>query len=210
MPSTSKKKTQRWCFVPGCDSGYRSCSEKVSLFRAPTCQELFLKWARAIPRADKPLQENSAVCAKHFDERFIQREFRHIVNGVEVSIPRDVPLLRDDAVPTLFPNLPKYISKTLPKERKRQGSNSMEENMSVKCSIFLSSFLHCQRDIRSEEEAQEALFYRANLAVCCGVGRMQEFHQVDLSNVTKSTGGSLYANACNGSVSLGMLLIILG
>ncbi|KAL3219176.1 hypothetical protein MRX96_030625 [Rhipicephalus microplus] len=74
--------------------------------------------------------------------------------------------------------------------------------MSVKCSIFLSSFLHCQRDIRSEEEAQEALFYTANLAVCCGVGRMQEFHQVDLSNVTKSTGGSLYANACNGSVSL--------
>ncbi|KAL3242480.1 hypothetical protein MRX96_021095 [Rhipicephalus microplus] len=77
-----------------------------------------------------------------------------------------------------------------------------EENMSVKCSIFLSSFLHCQRDIRSEEEAQEALFYTANHAVCRGVGRMQEFHQVDLSNVTKSTGGSLYANACNGSVSL--------
>ncbi|KAL3250291.1 hypothetical protein MRX96_055554, partial [Rhipicephalus microplus] len=63
--------------------------------------------------------------------------------------------------------------------------------MSVKCSIFLSSFLHCQCDIRSEKEAQEALFYTANLAVCCGVGRMQEFHQVDLSNVTKSTGGSL-------------------
>lgn len=124
MPSTSKNKTQGWCFVPWCDSGYKSCSEKVSLFRAPACQDLFLKWSRAIPRADKTLQDTSAVCAKHFDARYIQKEFRHIVNGVEVVIPRDIPVLRDDAVPTVFPNLPKYISKALPKERKRRESGS--------------------------------------------------------------------------------------
>lgn len=56
--------------------------------------------------------------------RYIQKEFRHIVNGVEVVIPRDIPVLRDDAVPTVFPNLPKYISKALPKERKRRESGS--------------------------------------------------------------------------------------
>lgn len=71
MPSTAKKKTQRWCFVPGCDVGYTKCVEKVSLFRAPACPEQFSKWARAIPRADKPLQENSAVCARHFDARYV-------------------------------------------------------------------------------------------------------------------------------------------
>ncbi|KAL3200414.1 hypothetical protein MRX96_013359 [Rhipicephalus microplus] len=120
--------------------------------------------------------------------------------------------LRATSATTLPPSRPSvfFITDRNNGVRFLVDTGAKEENMSVKCSIFLSSFLHCQRDIRSEEEAQEALFYRANLAVCCGVDRMQEFHQVDLSNVTKSTGGSLYANACNGSVSLGMLLIILG
>ncbi|KAH9367687.1 hypothetical protein HPB48_012803 [Haemaphysalis longicornis] len=222
--------------------------------------------------------------------RYIQKDFRHIVNGVEVVIPRDVPVLRDDAVPTVFPNLPKYISKALPKERKRRGSGShsvppkktrtepegsgssqedgattdveeaavdgsakhfiynlrhpsehwctqtfrkekavsyqtaeytsshvppdvfhkiavfelQEEEAPVKCSIFLSGFLHCCRDIQSEEEAQEVLCYTANLQVCCGVGRNGEFPQVNLSNITKSTGQRLHASTCDGSVSQGV------
>ncbi|KAH8034653.1 hypothetical protein HPB51_000133 [Rhipicephalus microplus] len=65
------KKTQRWCFVPGCDAGYKSCGERLSLFRTPAREDEFEKWARAIPRADKPLQEKSAVCERHFDPRCI-------------------------------------------------------------------------------------------------------------------------------------------
>ncbi|XP_042147422.1 uncharacterized protein LOC121836558 [Ixodes scapularis] len=125
MPSTTKKKTQRWCFVPGCDGGYKGCADKVSLFRAPSNREMFEKWARAIPRADKPLEENSAVCEKHFDERFVVRAFKHQVNGQEVLIPHDIPTLTEDAFPTVFPNLPKYISKTLPKARKRRITTSL-------------------------------------------------------------------------------------
>lgn len=54
------------------------------------------------------------------------RHYVHIVNGKEVHIPRDVPALKESAIPTIFPNLPKYMTKTLPKERKRrmgQGSS---------------------------------------------------------------------------------------
>ncbi|KAG0410594.1 hypothetical protein HPB47_012294, partial [Ixodes persulcatus] len=102
-------KTQRWCFVPGCDAGYKSCGIKLSLFRAPKDAATFEKWARAIPRTDNVLQENSAVCERHFDDRFIVRAFRHQVNGQEVLVPRDVPILTEDAFPTVFPNLPKYI-----------------------------------------------------------------------------------------------------
>lgn len=36
-------------------------------------------------------------------------------------IPRTYPSLSEGAVPTVFPNLPKYISRTLPKERKRRN-----------------------------------------------------------------------------------------
>lgn len=71
MPT--RKKNKRWCFVPGCNTGYykSSAAEKVLLFRAPTRRELFDKWTRAIPRADNQLDENSAVCEKHFGSRLL-------------------------------------------------------------------------------------------------------------------------------------------
>ncbi|KAK8775731.1 hypothetical protein V5799_030923 [Amblyomma americanum] len=84
---------------------------------------MLAKWSRAIPRADKALEENSAVCERHFDSRFIVRDFKHIINGAEVLIPRSIPALSEDAVPTVFPNLPKYISRMLPKERKRRNAS---------------------------------------------------------------------------------------
>lgn len=83
----------------------------------------------------------------------------------------------------------------------------LQEEEAPVCSIFLSGFLHCCRDIQSEEEAQEVLCYTANLQVCCGVGRNGEFSQVNLSNITKSTGQGLHASTCDGSVSQGMLFI---
>lgn len=70
-PTKRRKKTEHCWFVPGCNLGYRSSKEKTSLFRAPACKEQFEKWARAIPRADRQLQENSAVCKKHFDARYV-------------------------------------------------------------------------------------------------------------------------------------------
>ncbi|KAH7946653.1 hypothetical protein HPB52_002832 [Rhipicephalus sanguineus] len=51
---------------------------------------------------------------------FIMRNYVHVVNGKEVHIPRDVPALKESAIPTIFPNLPKYMTRTLPKERKRR------------------------------------------------------------------------------------------
>lgn len=32
MPYNGKKKTERWCYVPGCTTGYRSCTEKTYVF----------------------------------------------------------------------------------------------------------------------------------------------------------------------------------
>ncbi|KAL3221111.1 hypothetical protein MRX96_029622 [Rhipicephalus microplus] len=58
--------------------------------------------------------------------KFIMRHYGHTVNGKEVHTPRDVPALKESAIPTIFLNLPKYMMKTLPKERKRrmgQGSS---------------------------------------------------------------------------------------
>lgn len=53
--------------------------------------------------------------------RSVSRDFKHIINGTEVVIRRTYPPLSENAVPTASPNLPKYISRTLPRERKRRN-----------------------------------------------------------------------------------------
>ncbi|KAM7282544.1 uncharacterized protein ISCGN_002691 [Ixodes scapularis] len=58
---------------------------------------------------------------------FIISSSRLIINGEEVWQPRLVPALASDAVPTQFPNVPKYLSKTLPKERKRKSRAPLQE-----------------------------------------------------------------------------------
>ncbi|KAG8184514.1 hypothetical protein JTE90_002360 [Oedothorax gibbosus] len=119
MPPRSKCK-DRSCYVPEGTTNYKSSKkngEKFTLFGAPVNDELRAKWARKIPRSDRVFDVKSCVCEKHFDEQFISREYVHKINGEEVRIPRHRPVLADDTIPTIFPNLPKYFS-SVPKKRK--------------------------------------------------------------------------------------------
>ncbi|KAM7301076.1 uncharacterized protein ISCGN_016638 [Ixodes scapularis] len=134
-PSTSgvkKKQRAKHCFVPGCTTGYRSAKEKQTLFAVPKDPVLFSQWDRNIPRGDTHLQENSAVCALHFDEWCIERYFSEVrVDGDVVRIARTIPLLASHAVPTVFPNLPKYLTKKTP--RKRKDRSTKEGTQPAKC-----------------------------------------------------------------------------
>ncbi|KAH7975036.1 hypothetical protein HPB49_022915 [Dermacentor silvarum] len=119
-------KQQRHCFAPGCTAGYvsaRKQGRKASLFAAPSDDDRRRAWERAIPRSDKPLEKNCVVCEVHFDERFIVRSYKHVIDGEKVEIPRDRPCLTSDAIPTLFPNVASYLSKKLPPKRKTTTSN---------------------------------------------------------------------------------------
>lgn len=115
--TTVKRKLQSHCFVPGCTTGYRGNKTKLSRFQPPKNPEYLEKWQKAIPRADKLLDNSCVVCELHFDSRFIQRHYVHTIQGKEVLTPRGKPLLLEDAVPTIFPNLPHYLSKKLPVKR---------------------------------------------------------------------------------------------
>lgn len=110
-----KKKTDTHCYAPGCMSGYPGFREAngrtLSLFGVPKDNERRKQWDRNLHRKDKTLSETSAVCERHFEEHFILRDYVHVVNGQEVKIPRGKPALTDDAVPTLLPDLPAYLSK---------------------------------------------------------------------------------------------------
>jgi len=67
------------------------------------------------------------VCERHFDVRFIIRDrvFRR-PDGSTFTSPRDALTLSDDAVPTLFPNTPSYLS-SVPPPKRRNPDDRREE-----------------------------------------------------------------------------------
>ncbi|KAL1418470.1 hypothetical protein MTO96_005714 [Rhipicephalus appendiculatus] len=74
-----------------------------------------------VVRGDKELDETCVVCSRHFDDRYVQRTFKHVINGEVVEIDRERPALTDDAVPTIFPDAPSYLTKALPRNRKERS-----------------------------------------------------------------------------------------
>ncbi|XP_077564453.1 uncharacterized protein LOC144179904 [Haemaphysalis longicornis] len=108
------------CFVTGCKSGYdsaKSAAEKRHFFKPPSETSRLQEWQHAIPRSDRELTSSCAVCDLHFQEADIVKNFVHNIRGDVVVIPRDKWSLKDDAVPRLFSNCPKYLSKPLRKHK---------------------------------------------------------------------------------------------
>lgn len=104
------------CFVPGCESGYRTTKDK-HFFKPPTDNAEFAKWARAIPRRDRDLTNKCYICDSHFsDEYFIKSDF-FTIHGKQVELPRQRWALKRGAVPHIFPNLPKYLTKPIKRRR---------------------------------------------------------------------------------------------
>ena len=88
--------------MPGCQTGNRRNPRKLTLFGAPSSEEFRQKWRKAIPRADREFESHCVVCEIHFNESYIERNFRHIINGEEVLLPKERPTLKPDAVPSIF------------------------------------------------------------------------------------------------------------
>ncbi|KAH9374762.1 hypothetical protein HPB48_011345 [Haemaphysalis longicornis] len=112
---------ERTCFVPLCKGGYKSFKEKVSLLRAPADPVRLQNGRENIKRGDKVLDETCVVCSRHFDDRYIQRTFKHVINGEDVEFDRERPSLTPDAVPTIFPDGPAYLTKPVPRKRKERN-----------------------------------------------------------------------------------------
>lgn len=120
-----KRGRQTHCFAPGCKSGKNGRrrdpdGRRHSIFRMPRDEEMFRRWQRYVPpRNDgKKLKPESVLCERHFDPQFVVRYFEHNIQGDVVRIPRGYPILTPDAVPTVFPESPKYYTRRVPRRRK--------------------------------------------------------------------------------------------
>ena len=64
------------CVAVGCDSGYLSkkSDAKICMFHFPLKKpELLVHWERFVNRREWKPTENSVLCDKHFDEKYIKR-----------------------------------------------------------------------------------------------------------------------------------------
>ena len=126
----------RKCSVIGCRGNYAARKgepadvNKVSAFHFPKDVSRKEQWLRRIPqelRSDD-ITDDMVVCEKHFESRFVIRDMTcyHRPDGSSFTCARDVPVLASDAVPTLFPNTPSYLSTPLPAKRKAPSDRRAE------------------------------------------------------------------------------------
>jgi hypothetical protein len=118
------------CCIPGCKSNYNSTLKagkpQVSTFSLPKNEVLRGKWLKAIPRNNWSPTKYSVVCGLHFPESDIIREDKLLLpDGTVTKIPTKTRL-SPDAVPSIFPNLPHYLSKKVPLPRKSPDERRLD------------------------------------------------------------------------------------
>ena len=106
------------CSVTKCRSNYDSVEGYITVFRFPNDVEQRNLWLRKIPRKDWIPGPSARVCELHFDQKFVSKELEYIdAKGNKKMFPRTHPILLPGAVPTIFQNVPKYLSSTPNRER---------------------------------------------------------------------------------------------
>lgn len=81
---------------------------------------MFQKWERKIDRKDRKLTRQDKVCSLHFETEFIEYNYHPLTmpDGSVFEMKRERPMLKQDAIPSVFPQYPSYKSKPIPKPRK--------------------------------------------------------------------------------------------
>ena len=120
------------CYVPNCHLVYfEEDNTSISFHAFPLKDyERTKKWVRAIHRNDYFPTINSWVYSKHFSES----DFKHTNCDVNMSrvkrrteVTLKLRLLKDNAVPSIFPGQPAYMSKN--QEVKRSASTTAEAQL---------------------------------------------------------------------------------
>lgn len=74
------------------------------------------------------------------------RTYTHVINGETVQFPRGRSKLTDDAILTVFPNVPAYLLKKLPSKRKTATSSGGVPCKRRKCDDGTSDDLNLETD----------------------------------------------------------------
>ena len=124
----------RKCCVPKCRSGYslpksntNDEKQSISVFSFLENQKLKRKWMRAIPRDN--WEPTSGVCKQHFkpDDLALERTDTN-ERRKKKKEPLALIRLKSDAIPTIFPNCPAYLSNEIPNRSSGGATENRLEN----------------------------------------------------------------------------------
>ncbi|KAF2889752.1 hypothetical protein ILUMI_16421 [Ignelater luminosus] len=135
----------RRCCVPGCKSNYDSTrkenSQCITTFSFPKNEDRRKKWIKGIPRKHWTSTVSSVVCCLHFNPEDVIRHDKFLQpDGTQKEISLSHPRLTENAVPCIFPNLPKYLSTGV--KRKRKDPESRREDAFQRHSAAVERFLN--------------------------------------------------------------------
>ena len=130
------------CCVPACKTGYKSVkgNDQIPLFRFPKDEECRKKWMNAIPRQQWTLSDSHRVCAKHFSDDNIQ--YVSVDSRINAKLSDDNPKilkhkrLKPTAVPSIFSDLPNYLSKPSPAPRSTNASTASSRRLKENSKIL--------------------------------------------------------------------------
>nr|CAI5819864.1 unnamed protein product [Callosobruchus analis] len=136
----------RYC-VTGCNGNY-SAAEKVHVFSLRREEVLRKKWASAIHRDNFIGTKNSRVCERHFaQESIFWISSYYDKTGKNLTIPLLRPRLKADALPTLLPNCPQYLSKTVTYRKSRD-----EKLLDIEKNNFMKALAESIDDFAVQKE----------------------------------------------------------
>lgn len=116
------------CSVPCCKSGYNdNDNSSISLHRFPQDSDRARLWLRAINRQDFIITQNSRVCSVHFLASDYQETSTDSNPTRKRRKTNEVPskkILKDTAIPSVFPGQPPYLTVSKPPERPNAPTSS--------------------------------------------------------------------------------------
>ncbi|XP_075739881.1 uncharacterized protein LOC142785325 [Rhipicephalus microplus] len=147
------------CCVPGCRGNYDG-EKTVRVFTFPADADRRRRWLKAIPRADFEPGKRSVVCERHFRESDILTSSKYVDSktGKVVEAKLKIARLRSDAVPSVFPNCPAYLSAPAATSREAPAEKRMRlEAASLREAIANSLETHEEEETKHKFDTFQAL-----------------------------------------------------
>lgn len=130
------------CAAPGCKTGYDNViPDGVSLHNFPSDQNNFQKWLNALRRKDYSPGKSAKICSLHFHNSDFCTEYTdtNVTRKRAYGQQRKRRKLKDGAVPSVFPNLPSYLSS--PPNVPRSLSSTSEKRLE-KENTYMTEVIH--------------------------------------------------------------------
>ncbi|KAH8031524.1 hypothetical protein HPB51_018093 [Rhipicephalus microplus] len=146
------------CCVPNCRGNYDG-GPKVRLFSFSK-DDRRIKWKRAIHREDVDIDtlRDPKVCELHFKAEYLRTTTTYTdSNGKTIEVPMSLTRLTEDAVPTMFPNSPAYLSDCAPVRKEPDAKRKHREADQLLTGIQMSLASHEEEERKNRVASFEQL-----------------------------------------------------